>query len=150
MVWPACRRVDVEGGTMAGGRLGPRVVLCILMAASAVPALAQQNEFPLDSELFLDARPMPGSKRIPNMEVGANGAMILEMWCNRVEGQLVVAGDTMTVVLGQPTDRSCRPDQAQRDTDLLAALNAVTNWRRDGDDVIFVGAKTLRFKPATH
>jgi heat shock protein HslJ len=120
------------------------------MAAAAAPALAQSEGFPLGSELFLDARPMPGSKRIPNMDVGANGAVILEMWCNRVEGQLVVAGDTMTVVLGQPTDRSCRPDQVQRDADLLAALNAVTSWRREGDAVVFVGSQTLRFKPATH
>jgi len=135
---------------MAGGRRGVRVALSMLMAAAAAPALAQQGGFPLGSELFLDARPMPGSKRIPNMDVGANGAVILEMWCNRVEGQLVIAGDTLTVVLGQPTDRSCRPDQSQRDTDLLAALNSVTNWRREGDAVVLAGTTTLRFRPATH
>jgi len=135
---------------MTGGWLGLRAAVCVLMATAAAPVLAQSGGFPLGGELFLDAQPMPGSKRIPNMDVGTNSSVILEMWCNRVDGQLVIAGDTMTVVLGQPTERSCRPDQAQRDSDLLAALNAVTSWRREGDDVVFVGARPLRFKIASH
>jgi len=112
--------------------------------------VAQQGDFPLDSELFLDARPIPGSKRIPNMDIAGDSSFVFEMWCNRVEGQLVIAGDTITVVAGPPTERSCTPLQAQRDADLIAALNAVTNWRRAGEDLLLVGPSTLRFKAATH
>ena len=85
-------------------------------------SLAQPNEFPFDSELILDVRPMPGSKRIPNMDIAAKGAIALEMWCNRVDGQVVVAGDTITVMTGQPTERPCPPERAQGDAELV--------WRR--------------------
>lgn len=139
---------------MVGWSWRLRFALCALALGaagpSAGPTLAQQNEFPFESELFLDARPMPGSKRIPNMDVAANGAIALEMWCNRVEGQVVVAGDTITVMVGQPTNRPCSPEQTQRDADLLAALNEVTTWRRAGDAVLLIGPKTLRFKAPTH
>jgi heat shock protein HslJ len=123
-------------------------VLAFLLSGGS--GSAQQSDFPFDSEMFLDARPMPGSKRIPNVEIAANGSIAVELWCNRVEGQVVVAGDTITVMVGQPTDRPCTPAQTQRDADLLSALNEVTNWRREGDSVLLVGAKTLRFKAATH
>ena len=56
------------------------------------PGLAPaQSQFPFDSELILDTAPMRGSKRIPNMDVDAKGLIALEMWCNRIEGQFVVA-----------------------------------------------------------
>jgi heat shock protein HslJ len=122
----------------------------VMMVQTVVTAQAQQNEFPFESELLLDARPMPGSKRIPNMDVAANGTIALEMWCNRVEGQVVVAGNTITVITGQPTERPCSPERARGDAELLEALNAVTNWRRQGDAVVLVGPKTLRFRAPTN
>lgn len=132
---------------MSCGRLG---CLVALLFCAVAPVLAQPGDFPFDSELFLDARPIPGQKRIPNIDIAGNGAIVLEMWCNRVEGQLVVAGDTLTVMTGPPSDRPCTPEQTQRDADLLAALNEVTNWRRDGDAVLLLGPRTLRFKAPTH
>lgn len=121
------------------------IVAVSIVLAAAGTSVAQQGEFPFDRELILDARPMPGSKRIPNMDIAANGIVALEMWCDRVEGQVVVAGDTITVITGQPNGRPCPPDRARRDADLLDALNAVTNWRRQGDTIILVGPRTLRF-----
>ena len=122
----------------------------VLVAAGllgvAGTGVAQQNEFPFDRELILDVRPMPGSKRIPNLDIAANGTIALEMWCDRVEGQVVVAGDTITVITGQPSGRPCPADRARGDAELLDALNAVTNWRRQGDAVLLVGPRTLRFK----
>ena len=135
---------------MIGRKWSLRLVLCGLMAGSAGGSLAQQKEFPFDGELILDVRPMPGSKRIPNMDIDAKGAIVVEMWCNRVDGQMVVAGDTITVMTGQPTDRPCPPERARGDADFLDALNAVTNWRRQGDTVVFVGPKTLRFRVPTN
>ena len=98
---------------MIGRKWGLRFVVCGLMATAAGGGLAQQNEFPFDGELILDVRPMPGSKRIPNMDIDAKGTIVVEMWCNRVDGQIVVAGDTITVMTGQPTDRPCPPERAQ-------------------------------------
>jgi heat shock protein HslJ len=109
-----------------------------------------QSGFPFDRELILDVAPMRGSKRIPNMDVAANGAIALEMWCNRIEGQVVVAADTITVLTGQATDRQCPPERVRGDAELLAVLSEVTNWRRQGDTVLLVGPRTLRFRLPTN
>ena len=135
---------------MIGKALSLCLVLCAWTVGASAPGLAQENEFPFDGELILDVRPMPGSKRIPNMDIAADGKIALEMWCNRIDGQVVVAGDTITVMTGQPTDRSCTPERAQGDAALLEALNAVTNWRRNGDFVTLVGPKALRFRVPTN
>lgn len=135
---------------MIGRQWSLRVALCALLAGAAGSSLAQQAEFPFDGELILDAPPMPGSKRIPNMDIAADGKVALEMWCSRAEGQVVVAGDTITVMTSPPTDRPCTPEQARRDAELLEALNAVTNWRREGDFVHLIGPKTLRFRVPTN
>jgi heat shock protein HslJ len=130
-------------------KLFRRLVFCVLMAGTA-PGFAEQSEFPFDGELILDVRPMPGSKRIPNMDISADGKIALEMWCNRADGQVVVAGDTITVMIGPPTDRACTPDRARSDAELIDALNAVSNWRREGDFVRLIGPKTLRFRVPTN
>ena len=99
-------------------------VLAAAVMISQAAVIVHAQEVPFDGEFLLDARPMPGSKRIPNIEIAANGTMALEMWCNRVEGQVVVAGDTVTVITGQPTERNCSPDRARADAELIEALNA--------------------------
>ena len=121
-----------------------RVALCALACWSG--AASAQSAFPFDSELIMDVAPMRGSKRIPNMDVAANGAIALEMWCNRVEGQFVVAADTVTVLTGQATQRPCPPERAAGDEQLLAALAEVTNWRRRGNTLELVGPRTMRFR----
>ena len=131
-------------------QFGLCLVLCAVTVGIPAPSLAQPNEFPFDGELILDARAMPGSKRIPNMDIAADGKIALEMWCNRVDGQVVVAGDTITVMTGPPTDRPCPPERARGDAELIEALNAVTNWRREGDFVRLIGPKTLRFRVPTN
>jgi heat shock protein HslJ len=135
---------------MVGSRWWLRVVLCVVLSPAAGASLADQSGFPFNSELLLDANPMPGSKRVPSMDVGANGAIALEMWCNRIEGQLVVASDTITVLTGQATNRQCRPERMRGDADLLATLTEVTNWRRQGDIVVLIGRRTLRFRLPTN
>jgi heat shock protein HslJ len=125
------------------------LVVGALAAGVTTTGLAQSG-FPFDRELLLDVRPMPGSKRIPNMDVAANGAIAFEMWCNRVVGQVVVAADTITVVTGEPTNRQCPPARARGDSDLLSALNEVTSWRRQGSTVLLIGPRTLRFRLPTN
>jgi heat shock protein HslJ len=127
-----------------------RMLMCALsMAGLAAPALAQA-EFPFDSELILDADRMPGSRRIPNMEVDGRGGIAMEMWCNAVRGQFVVAGPTVTVLTGQPTQRECPPERVRADEALLTALSGVTGWRRNGSMLTLTGATTLRFRLPTN
>jgi heat shock protein HslJ len=135
-------------GVMTGWTQCLGVAVCVFAAVSGA-ALADQG-FPFDSEFLLDVRPMPGSKRIPNMDVAANGTIALEMWCNRVEGQVIVAGDTITVLTGEPTSRPCPPERARGDEELLGALAAVTSWRRQGGTVLLIGPRTLRFRVPTN
>ncbi len=128
-------------------RLG--LALCVLTGLPGVAAA--QAQFPYDSELILDTAPMRGSKRIPNMDVDPKGVIALEMWCNRVEGQFVVAADTVTVLTGQATQRQCPAERAEGDERLLAALAQVTTWRRRGDTLELIGGpRTLKFKVPTN
>jgi heat shock protein HslJ len=120
------------------------------MFGDAGRSAAEQDGFPFDKELLLDVSPMRGSKRIPNMEVFANGAVVLEMWCNRVEGRLIVAGDTVTVLTGAATARQCPEERARADSELLTSLAEVTNWRRQDSIVTFIGPRTLRFRLLTN
>ena len=126
------------------------IVAASVVLGTAGASAAQQGEFPFDRELILDARPMSGSKRIPNMDVAADGAIALEMWCNRVEGRMVVAGDTITVLTGPATERACPPERLAGDVDLLAALSEVTTWQRNGNTLLLVGPRTLRFRLPTN
>jgi heat shock protein HslJ len=127
------------------------VGLAMGVAAANPPTESRaQGSFPFESELIMDVSPMRGSRRIPNMDIRSNGAMALEMWCNRVDGQMVVAGDTITVLTGPTTSRQCPPERARADAELLAALQEVTNWRRQGNTVVLVGPKTLRFRVPTN
>jgi hypothetical protein len=51
---------------------------------------------------------------------------------------------------GDKTDRACSPEQERGDDELLAALAAVTNWRREGVMVTLIGPKTLHFRIPTN
>jgi heat shock protein HslJ len=129
-----------------------RVIVVLGMAltvAFAREAFAR-SEFPFGKELFLDARPMKGSKRIPIIDVAENGTAAIDLWCNSVQAQLVVVNDTITVLTGQQTDRACPPERARGDQEIMDALQQVTNWRREGDSVVLIGPRTLRFRLPTH
>jgi heat shock protein HslJ len=124
--------------------LGTAATVCI---ASAVAA---QSEFPFGSELVLDANPMKGSKRVPMLDIDEKGLADIDLWCNSVKGQMVVAGDTITILTGEKTERTCPPERAQADDDVLGALNEVTNWRREGDILVLIGTRTMRFRLQTN
>jgi heat shock protein HslJ len=112
--------------------------------------LAAAEGFPFDQELLLDAKPMRGTKRVPTLEIQPNGAVLIDLWCNSVQGQLVVAADTITVMTGPATDRSCPPERLRGDEEVLSALQQVTNWRREGDTLVLIGPQSLRFYRATN
>jgi hypothetical protein len=121
----------------------------VVAAFGAAPAHAQE-EFPFGMEMTLDAARMPGSKRIPDLDIGDSGEVILELWCKGGKGQFSVAGNTVIFVIGEMENRPCPPERAQADDDLIAALSDAATWKRQGDVVSFVGAKTLRFRLNTN
>jgi heat shock protein HslJ len=98
----------------------------------------------------LDVGRQLGSKRIPNLEIGDAGEVVLELWCKGGKGQFSVAGNTVIFVAGAMENRPCPPDRAQADDELIAALTDAGTWKRQGDIVSFVGAKTLRFRINTN
>lgn len=123
------------------------VASLLLMAAvlPSSPAPAADDGFPFGSEMQLDADRQPGSKRIPNLEIGDAGEVVLELWCKGGKGQFSVAGSTVVFVMGAMENRPCPPARAQQDDELIAALSAAATWKRQGDTVSFIGARTLRF-----
>ena len=121
----------------------------VLVAFQALPAHADA-EFPFGMTMTLDVARQPGSKRLPNLEIGDNGEAVLELWCKGGKGQFSVAGNTVIFVLGPLEDRACPPARAQADDDLVAALGEAATWKRQGDFVSFIGTRTLRFRLDTN
>jgi heat shock protein HslJ len=119
-----------------------------IVLSPASKALAQS--FPFGMELLLDVDPMRGSKKIPILDIGRNGAADIELWCNSVKAQLVIAGNTVTIITGEMSARQCPPDRVRADDELLAALNQATNWRMDGSALVFTGGKELKFRVQTN
>ena len=122
----------------------------LLMALAACPALAQSGGFPFGADMMLDTAPMPGSKKIPSLEIGENGEALLDLWCKSVKGQFSVANDTVVFVAGAADARNCTPDRAAADDALIAALGDAATWKRQGSTVSFIGPKTLRFRINTN
>ncbi|HUN96248.1 MAG TPA: META domain-containing protein [Bradyrhizobium sp.] len=126
--------------------------MVLLAVASVLGSVrAQANDgFPFGFEMTLDTAPQPGSKRLPTLEIGDNGAATLELWCKNVKGQFSVAGNTVVFVPGQAQEGACAPDRAEADDQLLSELTEATTWKRQGDDVFFVGTKSLHFQINTN
>ena len=123
--------------------------LLLATALNLTPARADDG-FPFETQMQLDVNRMPGSKRIPNLDIGEAGEVVLELWCKGGKGQFSVAGNTVIFVAGAMENRPCPPDRAQADDELIAALTDAGTWKRQGDLVSFVGAKTLRFRINTN
>jgi heat shock protein HslJ len=126
------------------------VAAIALSAAFLNTVPVQAQEFPFGLEITLEAARMPGSKRIPSLEIGDNGEVVLELWCKGGQGQFSVAGNTIVFVPGAMETRNCPPDRAQADDDLIAALSDAATWRRQGDFVTLIGPKQLRFRINTN
>ena len=127
-------------------------IAALVFAAAGLntgPARAD-NGFPFGLEMTLDVARQPGSKRLPTLDIGDAGEVIVELWCKGGKGQFSVAGNTVIFVAGPLEDRSCPPARAQADDELVAALSEAATWKRQGDFVSFVGTRTLRFRINTN
>jgi heat shock protein HslJ len=130
-------------------RAGVAPLLLIAALLNVSPALADDG-FPFGTEMTLDVGRQPGSKRIPNIEIGDAGEVVLELWCKGGKGQFSVAGNTVIFVAGAMENRTCPPDRAQADDELIAALTDAATWKRQGDAISFIGTRTLRFRLNTN
>ena len=133
-----------------GGVRNCVVALAVCALGGIVAADAAERGFPYNSELMMDAKPMRGAKRVPMLVIGAKGETKIEGWCNVTEAQLVVAGDTLTILTGASTEQQCPAERMRADQDLMAVLMEITHWRREGDVLTLRGTKTLRFRTLTN
>lgn len=126
------------------------LAFALTIAAFGTVAAQAASEFPFGTEMTLDAASQPGSKKIPTLEIGESGEAVLDLWCKSGKGQFSVANDTIIFVPGTMEDRGCTPMRSQADDALVATLSDAATWKRQGDFVSFVGAKTLRFRLNTN
>ena len=125
-------------------RAGAASLLLLATALHFNPAKADDG-FPFETQMQLDVNRMPGSKRIPNLDIGEAGEVVFELWCKGGKGQFSVAGNTVIFVAGPMEDRACPPGRAEADDELFTALSEATTWKRQGDMVSFIGTKSLHF-----
>jgi hypothetical protein len=133
-------------------RLRWHFACCFVLALLAIPLMSAvaSETFPFGSALFLDSPPLPGSKRIPMIEIQENGAAAFNLWCANVSGSANVDANTITIMPAKALSVQCTPDRLTRDTSLLTALMQVTSWQRHGDVIDLIGATNLRFRVATN
>jgi heat shock protein HslJ len=132
------------------GRAALRGLALAIAAGMISTAMASERGFPFDRELFLDSGPIGKSRKIPSLEVSAGGQAQIELYCASGQGQVTIAADAMTIVPGPMVEQQCTPDRLRGDDDLMAALAAVTAWRREGESIVLIGTRTLRYRPATN
>src|ERR1700749_2215268 len=122
------------------------VSLILLASIAAVGEARAETGFPFGMEMTLDALPQRGSKRVPDLDIGDNGEVVLELWCKGGKGQFSVAGNTVIFVATQSEDRPRPPAKTEPDDDVVAALTEASTWKRQGDTVSFIGSRTLKFR----
>jgi hypothetical protein len=124
-------------------------VFVAIACATIVPVQAEA-EFPFEVELLFDAKPLPGSKRIPMLEVFEDGRAMIDLWCHSGNGRIEIKGEMVTVTFGPMQPQGCTPDRLARDQELGGALAKVTQWRMEDDVVVLVGPTELRFRVSSH
>src|SRR5580704_18841476 len=122
----------------------------LVVSLSSMDCVKAADGFPFGMEMTLEAARLPGSKRVPDLDIGDHGEVVLELWCKGGKGQFSVAGNTVIFVAGPLEDRACPPAKAQADDELIAALTEASTWTRQGDVVSFAGTRPLRFRLLTN
>jgi hypothetical protein len=132
----------------ANACLRPLFGALLLLGLSAVPASAQN--FPFDQEMLLEARPLPGSRRVPMMEVHPDGKASVDLWCHSAVAQLALNGNEVKFDFVSAKPENCTPERIELDQKMAKDLLEVTHWRRKNDIVEFVGPTSFRFRISTH
>src|SRR5262249_37891881 len=82
-------RMRMSGMLRAWCKLGLAAAAIVFVAAA--PANAQS--FPFDQEMLLEVKPLPGSRRVPMMEVHPDGKATVDMWCHSAVAQFTITGN---------------------------------------------------------
>lgn len=146
---------------LAGRSILSRSVIAaglILLGAAGLRLGVAADRFPFDQDLLLSARYIGHAKRVPILNVSADGRATIDLWCRTVGGRVQLSDSAMQIEPGPlpvelpryMVDGQCTPERMQADNDTLAALAQVTGWRRRGDTVMLTGAQTLRFRVSNH
>ena len=125
-------------------------ILIATLSLTAAPLSAVAAEFPFDHEMLLDVKPLPGSKRVPILEVDVDRRVQVDLWCKSGAAQVEIAGPAIKFQLGPLREEACTPERAERDQQMMTALSEVTQWRMEGDVLILSGPTELRFRLSTH
>jgi hypothetical protein len=128
---------------------------CCLPALAAVAivfvaAPAGAQSFPYDQEMLLEAKPLPGSRRVPMIEVHPDGKASVDMWCHSAVAQFTIAGNDLKIEFVSAKPENCTPERIELDQAMAKAMLEITQWRRRNDMVEFVGPTTFRFRISTH
>lgn len=157
---PAVRRrlariMHNSGKFAIGAACGVFAVL--LLAADLAPAMAA-DVFPFDQALVYDGAPMRPVKRVPAINVGADGRATIGLWCYTVPALVQTDGSTIHIQTAPlPTslplymsDGQCSDARKQADADLLAALAQMTEWHTQGGTLVLAGPTTIKFRAASN
>ena len=127
-----------------------RVVLAVAAVVLATAAAAPAQEFPYDQEMLLEVKPLPGSRRVPMMEVHQGGKASVDLWCHSAVAQIAITGSEVKFEFVSAKPENCTPERIDLDQKMAKALLEITHWRRKNDIVEFVGPTTFRFRISTH
>jgi hypothetical protein len=119
-----------------------------IMLVAAAPAGAQS--FPYDQEMLLETKPLPGSRRVPMIEVHPGGKASVDMWCHSAVAQFTITGSDVKIEFVSAKPENCTPERIELDQAMAKAMLEITQWRRRNDIVEFVGPTTFRFRISTH
>jgi hypothetical protein len=120
-----------------------------VLLASYLKASAQAD-FPYEQELFLDMKPLPGSKRVPMLEILSDGRAMIDLWCKSGEGRVTITGNAIKITMGPLREENCTPERAKLDESLAPDLEAVTSWQVEDDVLVLTGSSELRYRLSTH
>jgi hypothetical protein len=122
----------------------------VLLLAATAPAPAQ-GAFPFDQEMLLEVKPMPGSRRVPMMEIHAGGRASVDLWCHSAIADVAISGNEIKFNFLSAKAENCTPERGELDEVMGKALSEVTNWSRKNDIVTLTGpTATYRFRISTH
>jgi META domain len=121
-----------------------------LLVLGLSAGLASAQDFPFDQEMLLEAKPLPGSRRVPMMEIHANGRGTVDLWCHSAAAEIAVTGSEIKFTFVSAKPENCTPERIELDQAMAKALVEVTSWRRTNDIVEFIGPTTFRFRISTH
>jgi hypothetical protein len=124
--------------------------LCATLVLTGVSPPASAQSFPYDQEMLLEAKPLPGSRRVPMLEVHPDGKASVDMWCHSAVAEIAVTGDEIKLTFVSAKPENCTPERIELDQAMAKALLEVTGWRRQKDILELIGPTTFRFRISTH